>query len=103
MRITEWPTTGTHRRAPACGGFYQPYGVVEIAPLKAMIAQQAIDALLGKISESELRAWIGSREYLDLCGGRWSGQWQEEVNARPTGGLIADKKWQLNKDCQLCN
>ena len=75
LPITNWPPEGTMKHVPACGGQFQPYGAVELAHVHAMIAELSLDVLLGRVTCSSHRAWVGSRRLLERSGGSWNPAW----------------------------
>jgi hypothetical protein len=101
FRVTDWPE-GTLQRVPACGGFFQPYGAAEIAPIKSMIASLAIASLLGKVSRSQLRTWIGALDEIKRLGGTITEEWRDVMDLRLIGQMHS-REWEPNPGCPQCN
>lgn len=91
------------RREPACGAFYQPYGIVELAPAHSMIAGMVIDILEGRVKTSEHRVWLGNAANLSRLGGKWSEVTQDKYNAETGAERLVTNNWRVNRDCPLCN
>ncbi len=102
--VTIWKAgiDGELQKAPACGAYYQPYGVVQTMGTKMIVVESAIDILLGKIDRSVLRSWIGSRNYLDACEGDWNGEWLEMNGDPGDGQIVVNENWKVSQRCPLC-
>jgi molybdopterin/thiamine biosynthesis adenylyltransferase len=98
---TTFPSDGHIQRLPACGQFFQPYGVLELGPAHQAIARIVLDLLLGKITRSEHRVWLGSAEYLLENGGEWK-SWAFLDAALSEGKTTFNHPWLINKACSLC-
>lgn len=90
LAVTAWPEEGTMRPVPACGGLFQPYGAIELTHMHALIADLALDVLLGQVTESTHRVWIGSRKLLDRGGGKWDLAWVERYGDPAAGGIMTE-------------
>jgi hypothetical protein len=90
LAVTKWPD-GSERQEPACGAIYQPYGPIELAFISAMIAELALDALLGIRTLSTQRIWTTSTERLRGLGGQWSPEWLR-INS-DEGSRIVERPW----------
>lgn len=101
LRITDWPDI-TEKQEPACGVFYQPYGPVELAHIEAMIAEMALEILLGDITKSHHRMWVGRQKILQALGGTWNFSWCNMADYRPEGGILVDRSWARINTCTLC-
>lgn len=102
-RVTAWPAGQPGlKKAPACGDFFQPYGAIETSPIKAMLAEMAIDVLLGKAQRSEQRIWVGSRAHLQACGGRWTDEFVRKFGDPGDGRRQFGTAWGTNPDCPQC-
>lgn len=102
LRVTDWPSGTTFKQEPACGVVFQPYGPVELMHIEATIAELALDALLGVVTESRHRIWVGRRTQLDAAGGTWNTAWTETVGHRPEGGFLLDRSWSRSNVCDAC-
>lgn len=101
--VVEWPNNSpTIRRAPACGEFFQPFGPIEAAHIKSMIAALAVDVLLGKVTRSTLRSWIGPREAVESSAGKWSAEWAKKYGNPADGNIVRAVEWPRNPKCELC-
>jgi len=92
LRVAEWPDP-TEEREPACGAVYQPYGPVELGFIVNMIAELALECVLGGVTASELRVWACRKAFLDQTKGRWTKAWREVVGDALGGGMIVSRPW----------
>ena len=103
-RVTDWQSSEkTLIRATGCGDFYQPYGVVDVAPTKAMISELALEYLSTRFNHSEWRTWVGDVARLVGLGGSVFGQWKEKLSAGDAGRKFFHQQWAQNPRCPLCN
>jgi hypothetical protein len=98
--LSKWPKKNHLRRAPACGETYQPYGIIDIAPIQAMIARLAIDVILGNSKTSAHRAWIGKIEDIKPVGGTVWDDAFEYYGDLGTGYRQIERKWEVNSSCR---
>ena len=99
---TSFPSGEHIKRLPACGQFFQPYGVLELSPAHNAIAQESVvDLLLGKINRSEHRVSLGSTEYLRENGGEWR-SWPKLDQALGEGKATFNIPWLMNDGCSMC-
>lgn len=99
--VTEWPGKTT-KDIPACGGSFQPYGAAELAHINAVVADLALDFLLGRATATAHRIWIGRRKVLDRAGGAWSREWLRAHGDPKDGGQIVDIHIHRDVDCPEC-
>ena len=92
LPVTEW-TVATQLQEPACGAVYQPYGPIELQGTIAVLAELALDTLLGEISISTHRIWAARERRLTQAGGCWSGLWLKETGNRIEGGFLLERPW----------
>lgn len=92
LPVTEWKAT-TQLQEPACGAVYQPYGPIELQGTISVIAELALDALLGEVSVSTHRVWAGREKHLLQVDGAWSRQWLRETSGRTEGGFLLERRW----------
>lgn len=90
------------QREPACGTFYQPYGIVELAPAHSAIAGTVIDILEDRLKKSEHRVWLGNAENLLLLGGKWSEAAHTRYGVESGSERLIRNPWHINRDCPLC-
>jgi molybdopterin/thiamine biosynthesis adenylyltransferase len=103
-RVTDWPEGRQPLvQATGCSDFYQPYGVADVAPTKAVIAEMALDILYGRIRAGELRTWVGNTSRLESLGGRFNAKWSEELSVANSGRRTFIQPWPINPKCPLCN
>jgi molybdopterin/thiamine biosynthesis adenylyltransferase len=73
-RVSEWSEGNQPLvQAAGCSDLYQPYGVADVAPIKSVIAELALDILSGRVRESTLRTWMGDVERLKFHMSRGEG------------------------------
>ena len=102
-QVVEWESPdNTLLRATGCGDFYQPYGVTDVAPTKALIAELALDCLGGKLSHPEWRTWIGNTSSLATLGGKLRDSWKSTLPSSESGRKFFIQPWQRNPKCPLC-
>lgn len=102
LRLTEWPDGSVLRQEPACGAVYQPYGPVELAHVVALLAELALDSLLGTGTTSIHRIWAGRRRLLEVAGGKWTAAWIEVARDRLDGGFVHERPWPAFAACGEC-
>lgn len=102
VRVTDWPMGSTVKQEPACGAVYQPYGPIELGHIVSVIAETAIDCLLGTIKTSVCRTWVGSRSLLESAGGSWNSDWLARAGGREEGGFILNWEWPRLPTCVEC-
>lgn len=97
FQVASWPGDLSGRtEEPACGVHYQPYGPVELGFVNSMIAQTALDCLLGQVSSTTHRLWICREDLLVATGGKWSPTFLEAYPERTSGGFTAERQWGLD-------
>lgn len=98
--VVTWEETETMEQVPACGAFYQPYGIADLLPIVSMIANLAIQELGGKITRSRHSVWVGAEEKIISCGGNISpGLFKEGEKG---SSRMVEMDWRLKAGCQLC-
>jgi hypothetical protein len=102
LRLTQWPDGSVLRQEPACGAVYQPYGPVELAHVVALVAELALDSLLGAVTTSVHRIWAGRRRLLEMAGGTWTAAWIEIARDRLDGGFVHERPWPASAACGEC-
>jgi hypothetical protein len=81
------------RYEPACGAAFDPYGPVELGFVTSMIAQAALDALLGQIRSGTHRIWLARRALVDAAGGTWSDELRAIATNALEGAAIVERRW----------
>lgn len=102
LRVTDWPDGG-ELQAPACGAHFTPYGPAELCWAHALLAETAIDALMGKFAMSFHRIWIGARDRIKAAGGDWTPEWVKEIGDPGDGGVTVRRTWPESDSCPACN
>ncbi|WP_412970866.1 ThiF family adenylyltransferase [Glaciecola sp. MF2-115] len=103
--VTSWehPTTV---RIPACAGEFQPYGIVPLTRLHALLSEVVLD-LLHEKNDSDIVAthsvWIESKKRLVEQAGSWSKEWIETYGELGAGNILRkyvlnDNKWLIKND-----
>jgi sulfur-carrier protein adenylyltransferase/sulfurtransferase len=100
-KVTDWKDSQLEP-VPACGGFYEPYGAAETAPIKSMVCSLAIETLLKDIRHSELRTWIGNVSLVEALGGEIAPAWSSKVEDRTVIGRIIRQEWPIHPQCEQC-
>jgi hypothetical protein len=100
--VTRWPNGATTLQEPACGTQYQPYGPVELMYISATVSELALDVLLGSVTMSTLRTWVGRRRLLLSVGGEWTEQWQAAGATVSDGGFQKERSWNVAGACREC-
>jgi hypothetical protein len=101
LSVTRWPNSEL-KQEPACGAAFQPYGPVELAHTVNLVAEMALDALLGVAVETTHRVWATRAEFLASCGGAWTEGWLAAAGARTEGDCRIGLPWPTSPDCGLC-
>ncbi|KRR25284.1 molybdopterin biosynthesis protein [Bradyrhizobium lablabi] len=81
------------RYEPACGAAFDPYGPVELGFVTSMVAQAALDALLGKIRSGTHRIWLARRAAVEAAGGAWSDELRDIAPNALEGATIFERRW----------
>ncbi len=102
--VIDWQNKGTFEVIPACGGFYQPYGIIDLIPIVSMIADLVIKALLGKTCRSYISTWIGQENHYRDLGGTLTPYWADFFkNEQILKTEMIEQEWHINQDCNLCS
>jgi hypothetical protein len=89
---TQWAEE-TRRYEPACGAVFEPYGPVELGFITSLVAQAALDGLLGTIGPNTHRIWLARRAFVESAGGSWSDTIREIAPQALEGGLTIERPW----------
>jgi hypothetical protein len=81
------------RHEPACSAAFDPYGPVELGFVTSMIAQAALDALLGEIRSGTHRIWLARRAAVESVGGSWSDELRAVAPNSLEGATIVERRW----------
>lgn len=102
LRVTDWPGGGD-LQTPTCGARFTPYGPSELCWAHALLAETAIDALMGEFTATSHRIWIGSRRRIEATGGTWATEWIMEMGDPGDGGVTVSRPWPESGSCPVCN
>ena len=102
LRVAHWPEGSDSFQAPACGAVFTPYGSVELCWAHALLAEAAIDALVGNLATASHRVWIGSRNRIEAVGGTWASNWVTEVGDPGNGSVTVSRPWPASDSCPVC-
>lgn len=69
------------QREHSCGTFYQPFSAAAAMPAAALVTKAALDALLGRVGQSEHRVWVGAKEDFDVVDARIRSSWVDKLHA----------------------
>jgi hypothetical protein len=81
------------RYEPACSAAFDPYGPVELGFVTSMIAQAALDALLGQMRSGTHRIWLARRAAVGAAGGAWSDELRAVAPNALEGATIIERRW----------
>ena len=102
LRVTEWPRGTPLQHEPACAAVFSPYGPVELTHIEALVAELALDCLLGDVSASRHRVWAARHTVLAAAGATWTSAWTSIAGGRAQGGFIEDLAWPITPGCREC-
>lgn len=101
--VTTWPHGEPIKHEPACGATYSPFGAVDLAWSHALLAEAALDVLLGRTSSTTARTWIGQHGLVKAAGGDWDPVWRERISDPGDGGFVVERGWPAVDTCPYCN
>lgn len=96
----EWGQQETMKRAPACGAFYQPYGITDLLPIISMVANLALQELSGEIDKSLHYTWLVQKKQITSHGAKLTPYYMKKHD--DDMAKMITEEWPLNKDCCLC-
>lgn len=103
ITVTEWPEVDTLRYVPICGETFQPYGRIELTYIHGLIADLAFDIVLGQVTQSTHRVWIGHRKLVYPHGGKWASGWVERHGNPVAGGITKEIPVEKDAMCPECS
>jgi len=103
LSVADWPNGAGLRGEPACGVMFQPYGPIEASHVTALVAEAAIDMLLGRASQPFHRIWAARKDVLDRAGGVWSERWTAACDSSVPGGRVLERPWEGDPTCPICS
>lgn len=101
FRVTEW-SEETLLQEPACGASFQPYGPIDASHVSTLVAETALDVLLGEISSPTHRMWGARKSFLTRSGGRWTAEWLALAPHAAQGGTVLQRPWPVASECVSC-
>ena len=102
LRVANWPRA-TARREAGCGSFYQPYGPVDLMNVNAMIADLALDCLLGTVEHSTHRIWAAGQAAITRAGATWTVEFRKIAPvATGLGAFTIERDWPTSATCHEC-
>lgn len=101
LAVSRWEDGGTIA-VPSCGGTFAPYGAAELAFAHALVAQQALEALLAPTTDSRHATWIGRTAGWQGLGGSLSPAWRQQVGDPGEGGTMVVRPWARITACTGC-
>lgn len=102
LPVAAWPHGTGLGAEPGCGAVFQPYGPIEVSHVTAMIAEAAIDMLMGRADVPFHRTWVARQPVLDRVQAAWSNQWLTAHHGRPQSGRIEERAWRPQSSCRHC-
>jgi len=100
LRVAEW-SRSTTQQEPGCGAIFQPYGPTELSHTTTLVAELAIDVLLGNARRAEHRIWACREQFLRAAGGNWTPEWIQLANGRSEGAFELHHSWDYS-GCVRC-
>ena len=83
LSATEWPADVAPTIVEAgCGNGFQPYTAIDLQPIISMGARMALGVLLGDVTNSRHRLWLGDRARVASLRGRPSGWFDRDFAER---------------------
>jgi len=102
-RITNWPIgRQIFNQAAGCSDLFQPYGVLDVAPVRGMIADVALKVLRRELTSSTHFSWIGEVSRIGALGARVSEAWIGRTKGSP-GCQRFQTPWNPHGKCPLCS
>lgn len=92
----------TLKREPACGTFFQPFGPIELSFINALIADEALAALLVPSDKALIASWLAPKNKIELLDGKWSDDWIKNFGNPKEGAFQTHNEWKQNVNCQIC-
>lgn len=92
MPITDWRGAKTTHQVPACGGVFQPYGVIPLTHIQALAARVVL-SLIEDEATPKAFVWLGSSRELEKLGGQWNEPWIEAFGDPGTGDRVVELEY----------
>jgi len=101
LTVSQWGGGGAVP-VPSCAGTFAPYGAAELAFAHALVAEQALDALLGSLHHSTHATWIGRTAIWKELGGKINPVWRHRIGDPGEGGMVIVRPWEKVATCPIC-
>lgn len=101
LTVTRWPGPML-RQEPACGIMFQPYGPVELNNSANVVAELAVDVLLGSTMIQTEKIWASRECVVTNNGGTWSKEWLEMAAGNTRGAFTVERDWAQDSACPVC-
>jgi len=101
LAVSRWEGGGAIT-IPSCGGTFTPYGAADLAFAHALVAGQALEALVTPTVDSCHAAWIGRTAGWQGLGGSLNPAWREQVGDPGEGGVVVMRPWIRVSACPIC-
>ena len=96
LAATHWPDLSAPEQ---CAGVTSPYGATDLAPAQAMVAELAMDYLMGQAMPPVRRTWLAPKTRLEAAGGSWSLAWAHRFGAQGDGAKLVAAPWGSAEGC----
>ena len=90
--VIHWQGARTTHQVPACGGIFQPYGVVPLTHIQALAARVVL-SLIDDEAAPTVFVWLGSSRELIKLGGQWNESWIEAFGDPGTGDRVVELEY----------
>jgi len=87
--VIHWQGARTTHQVPACGGVFQPYGVVPLTHIQALAARVVL-SLIDDEAAPRAFVWLGSSRELIKLGGQWNESWIEAFGDPGSGDRVVE-------------
>jgi hypothetical protein len=101
-RVTSWPPKHPLIvQAAGCGDLFQPYGTVDVTPIRALISELSLRVLRHEVKTSTLWTWVGDIGRLQSAGAALAESWQKALPVA-AGWCRCERDWTATAECPLC-
>lgn len=101
LKVTQWRRP-TLKQEPACGIMFQPYGPIELNNSANLVAQLAVDVLLGTVTSAAEKIWASRESIITSNGGSWTDDWLDLVAGNTQGEFAVARQWLPDPECPSC-
>lgn len=101
-RVADWPAGHTtFTQATGCSDLFQPFGTVDVAPIRSMIAEVGLRVLRREVHRSTLWTWIGDTARMTMLGATLRKAWRARLPS-DRGWSRLESDWEGAAACPLC-